>query len=508
MFKRLLTSGLVLLLLCSCITYSLGQEKLQDLIILTGADASTFDPHFCTDSATEIFNKNIYNNLVRFNSNLDILPDLAERWEVSTDGLSWTFYLRENVKFHDGTPFNAEAVKISFDRLLDPETGSPRRSVLENIAKTEVLSDNVVVITTTTPFGALLNMLAHPVGAIISPSALEKYGKDLGTHPVGTGPFIFNEWKTDEELILDRNPDYFDGAPKIKRVIFRVVPDDSTRSLLLEAGQADVALRLPVTELERLKDKKELNITRSDTVMTMYVPLNNTKDIFKDVRVRKALNYATDKELIINEVLEGMATIGDAPISPYTNGYSSIGVYEYDVEKAKELLSEAGYPNGIDGIELWTPVGRYFMDVKTCENLQDQWKKAGINVKIRQWEFQALMSEIKKGEFDMLFLGWSPSSADADQGLYPVFHSTQFPPNSNRALYANSEVDRLLVEAKTEVDSDKRDDLYRQAQEILVDEAPWVFLYYIKQAIVSRNNVDGLEILPTEHILLHKATKN
>ena len=219
----------------------------------------------------------------------------------------------------------------------------------------------------------------------------------------------------------------------------------------------------------------------------------------------KALS-SSDKDVIVNDILGGLATVADAPIAPDTWGYASTMKYECDVEKAKELLAEAGYPDGIE-LELWTPVGRYLMDTQVCENLQAQWEKAGIKVKIRQWEFQALMSEIKKGEFDMILLGWSPSTGDADQGLYPVFHSSQFPPNSNRAFYNNSQVDQLLENSKTEVDENKRMEMYKEAEQIIMDEAPWTFLYYPKQALTYRSNISGIEMLPTEHILFEKAVK-
>lgn len=478
----------------------------EELIVLTGSDASTFDPHFCTDSATEIFNKNMYNNLVKFNSDMELGPDLAESWDVSEDNLTWTFKLRQGVKFHDGTPFNGEAVKISFERVLNPDNGSPRRSVLEVIDKVEVVDENTVNITTKTPCGSLLQQLAHPVGAIISPAALETYGDQFSSHPVGTGPFKFVEWKIGEELVLDCNKKYFDGAPQVAKVYFRVVPEDSTRSLLLESGSADIALRLPVTEIDRLEGNADISNSESDTVMTMYMALNNNKGFLKDVKVRQAMNYAVDKSVIVNDILGGLATVADAPISPYTWGYASIGDYPYDLEKAKQLLSEAGYANGLD-LELWTPTGRYLMDTQVAENLQAQWAKAGINVKIKQWEFQALMSEVKKGEFDMVLLGWSPSTGDADQGLYPVFHSSQWPPASNRAHYSNAVVDKLLEDAKVEVDSDKRAQLYKQAQQTIMDEAAWTFLYYPKQALAFRSNISGVQILPTEHILLEDVVK-
>lgn len=478
----------------------------EPLIVLTGSDASTFDPHFCTDSATEIFNKNMYNNLVRFNKDMEIEPDLAKEWSVSEDNLTWTFKLEEGVKFHDGTDFNAEAVKKTFERVLDENTGSPRRSVLQAIKTVNAVDEHTVEISTETPCGALLQQLCHPVAAIISPVAIEKYGEDLATNPVGTGPFKLKEWKTGEAIVMERNDDYFKGAPSASGVEFRVVPEDATRALLIQSGQADIALRLPVTETERLESDPNVTVEKGNTVMTMYVALNNSKGVLQDVKVRQAMNYAVDKEVIVNDILGGLATVADAPIAPDTWGYQSTKTYECDVEKAKQLLTEAGYPDGIE-LELWTPVGRYLMDTQVCENLQAQWEKAGIKVNIRQWEFQALMSEVKKGEFDMVLLGWSPSTGDADQGLYPVFHSTQFPPNSNRAFYNNQEVDQLLDSAKTEVDETKRKDMYKQAQETIMEEAAWTFLYYPKQALTYRSNVSGIEMLPTEHILLENAVK-
>lgn len=240
--------------------------------------------------------------------------------------------------------------------------------------------------------------------------------------------------------------------------------------------------------------------------MTMYVALNNSKGVLQDEKVRQAMNYAVDKDVIVNDILGGMATVSDSPISPYTWGYNSSMKYECDVEKAKELLAEAGYPDGIE-LELWTPVGRYLMDTQVSENLQAQWEKAGIHVNIRQWEFQALMSEVKNGGFDMVLLGWSPSTGDADQGLYPVFHSSQFPPNSNRAFYNNPDVDALLDSAKTEVDENARKDMYAEAEKTIMEDAAWTFLYYPKQALSYRSNVSGIEMLPTEHIMLEKVTK-
>ena len=478
----------------------------KQLIVLTGADASTFDPHFCTDSATELFNKNIYSNLTRFNSKMQIEPDLAVSWSTSDDGLQWTFNLRPNVTFHDGTELTANDVKASFERILNPETGSPRRSVLSSIQKVEVKDALTVVLHTQYPTGALVQFLAHPAAAIISSSALEKHGKELSKNPVGAGPFKFKEWKLGEEIVLERFEKYYDGAPLVQNVHFRIVPEDSVRALLLQSNQADVALLIPATEVKRLSSDPNIKTLEVTSVMTYYYALNCTKPILSDVRVRQALNYALDVDLIVGGILEGQGEVADAPLSKLTWGYSPTKKYPYDPEKAKALLAEAGYPNGIE-LELWHTVGRYMMDVQINENAQAQWAKAGINVKIRQWEFQALMDAVKKGVHDMVYLGWSPSTGDADQALYATLHGSQWVPQSNRALYKNATVDKLLDAARVEVDPAVRAGLYRETMTILMEECPWVFMFWPKEVLMYRSTVDGLEFLPTQHLLLGKVTK-
>ena len=478
----------------------------ERLIVLTGADASTFDPHFSTDSATELFNKNMYSNLTKFNAEMKIEPDLALSWSTSDDGLEWTFRLRPNVTFHDGTKLTAKDVKASFERILNRDTGSPRRSVLVSIQSVEAADDLTVVIRTNFPTGALVQFLAHPAAAVISSAALETYGRDLAKNPVGTGPFKFKEWKLGEEIVMERFEDYYGGAPMVKNVHFRVVPEDSVRALLLQSGQADIALLVPVTEVKRLSSDPNIKALEVTSVMTYYYALNCTKPMLNDVRVRQAMNYALDVDLIVDNILEGQGEVADAPLSKLTWGYSPIMKYPYDLEKAKALLAEAGYPNGIE-LELWHTVGRYLMDVQINENAQAQWAKAGINIKIRQWEFQALMEAVKEGVHDMVYLGWSPSTGDADQALYATLHGSQWVPQSNRALYKNETVDKLLDAARVEVDPAVRHDLYRQAMTILMDECPWVFMFWPREVVMYRSNIDGLVFLPTQHLLLGKITK-
>ena len=481
--------------------------SLPDLIVATGTDASQLDPHLCTDSATEVLNRNIYQNLVRYNANMEIIPELATDWSVSGDGLTWTFHLKEGVLFHDGTPFNAEAVKVSFERILAPETASPRRSVLEMIEEVRAIDDTTVDILTAYPCGSFLQQLCHPAGGIISPKAVEEFGIErLLENPCGTGPLMLREWQRGERLIFDAFSGYHDGAPAFNSITFNIVPDDAARAMLIEAGQCDMALRLPVNEVKRLRGTANLNIIESPTIMTMYFALNNQKDTMKDPRVRQALNYAVDMDSIVRNVVSDFSEPADSVISPYTWGYAPVGGYPFDPEKAKDLLKEAGYEDTYE-FTLWTPVGRYLMDLQVAEAIQAQMKEIGVTMHIEQWEFQALMEEVKKGEFDAVLLGWSPSTGDADQGMYPVFHSSQFPPQSNRAHYANPEVDALLDAAKREVDPVKRAKMYEDAQRIIIEEAAWLLLYYPKQALATTSAISGAELLPTEHILFAKVKK-
>jgi len=441
---------------------------------------------------------------------MELIPDLAERWEVSEDGLDWTFYLRKGVTFHDGAPFNAAAVKTNFDRMVDEEVGAPTRTgtggSLANKDAIEVVDEFTVVLHTSYTTGPFLQQLASPSGGIISPWAIEKYGKDVATNPVGAGPFKFVEWKMGEEIILERFEDYWEGAPLVQRVHFRIVPEDATRAMLLQAGQADIALWLPVTEVNRLSSDPNIAKVEQNTLMTHYVAINTQIPLFQDLRVRQALNYATDKDEIVNSIIDGQGTVADAPISPFTWGYHSTKTYEYNVEKAKQLLADAGHPDGIE-FTVWSPVGRYLMDIQIVENIQAQWAKAGIKMHIRQWEIQAMLEEVKKGEYDAVYLGWSPSSGDADTGLYSVFHSTQWVPNSNRAKYANDKVDEYLTIGRLETNLTKRAEAYKLAQEILMEECPWVFLYWPKQMLMHRSNLSGVILTSAEHVLLKNVIK-
>lgn len=518
---KMLSFALTMIMLLSCMfgcasstqTRSDGQEgsgetKVADeLVILINVDASTFDPHFTVDTPTEMINRNLYNNLVRYNSDMEILPDLAEDWSVSEDGTAYTFHLKQNVLFHDGSKFTAEDVKATFDRLLDPDVGAAKRSVLADISEVVVEDEYTVTIRTTYSMGGLLQKLCHPCAAMMSADAIEQYGADIATHPIGTNAYKLKQYTPGEAVVMEHFDDYFGGEPMVQTVRWLIVPEDTTRSLMLESGNADVAYMLPTTEVARLSTNPDIKRIDVTSVTTQGIYLNCTKDELSDRRVRQALNYAVDKEQLLNGLLDGSGTISDAPMSVKTWGYNSIMTYPYDLEKAKQLLAEAGYPNGFD-LEVWVAPARFFMARQIMEYVQSEFAKIGVNLTIREWEHFAMLEEVKKGGYDCMYGGWSPSTGDADQALYSVFHSSQWVPNYNRALYKNEQVDALLEAGRTETDLTKRKEIYKEAETLIMEDCPWVFLYSPQQTVMFSSKVDGLEFLPTEHLLIAGVTKS
>lgn len=479
----------------------------QTLEVAVEVDPSTLDPHLVADVPTESMIRNIYSNLVRFNAHMEIVPDLAIHWSISDDGCTWTFTLRDGVTFHDGTPLDAQAVKLSFQRLLDPETRAVRRSLHGDIQHIHVVDELSISFTTERAAGTFLHRMAHPSAGILNPYAAMDLKEEFSFNPVGSGPFRVEEVIPGERVVLTAFPEYYKGVPVLSTLVMRVIPEASVRSLMLQSGEVDIALRVPTEHLPLLERHPDIQVEKTETTMTMYIAMNNAREPFTDVRVRQALNYAVDTGAIIQYVLNQRGRIADAPISPVTWGYSSTGVYEYDPEKAKMLLEEAGYADGLT-LSLWTPVGRYLEDVHVAETIQAQLAEVGVTVKVTAWEFGAYISELRRGDFDMVLLGWSPSTADADWGLYPVFHSTQWPPASNRAHYSREEVDELLEAGRHEVDEKVRRQIYEKVQQIILDDAPWIFLWYGDQIVAHRKDVQGLEILPLEHILFEGAFKS
>ncbi len=476
--------------------------------VAIGVDLDTVDPHDIT--TTMVFNvlRHCYETLVWVDEKGSVIPWLVERWEVSADGKVYTFYVRKDVKFHDGTELNADVVKANFDRWMDPTVKVSQRGQLGPLSKVEVVDKYIVKVYLREPFAVFLKSLSTYL-FITSSKVIETFGNKSITEVVGTGPYKFMVWEKGKRVVLERNDYYWGDKPILKRVEWVIVPEASTRLAALLAGDVDFAFNLPPTDLERVK---------GDPRFTAVLPVSNRiifvamipRGPLVDPRVRQAMNYAVDVDAIINKILYGLAIRTNAPLPPHFFGYHEMPPYTYDPEKAKKLLAEAGYPNGFK-VVLMHPTGRYMQDKQVAEAVQAYLSKVGITVELRTMDWPSFVAELRKPleekTYNMVLLGWGPGVADAHLALHGQFHSAQAPPRGLAAAhYNNSEVDKLLEMGMSEVNESKRVEYYRRAIEIIWNEAPWIFLYTQKWFYASSASLQNFRVnIDGEQVFFHKA---
>ncbi|MBS3965689.1 MAG: glutathione ABC transporter substrate-binding protein [Truepera sp.] len=501
--KKILAVFALLLLLGSLATAQ------RILIVAQGTDAVTLDAADITDSPSATVSSHIAETLYELTPEGTIVPLLAESHEVSADGKVWTIRLRQGVTFHDGTPFNAEAVKFNIDRFLDPANAFTFRFLLGRVASVEVVDEYTVRFNLSTTFAPFLAHLTHNSVAIQSPTAIQTFGENYRDNPVGTGPFRFVSWVKGQHIDLATFENYWGERPGIDGVRFLAVPEATTRMALVETGEAHVAVRVPPADVARLDAHPEITVDNTSGVRTIYIYFNHTKEPFTDVRVRRAINHAVDKELITEFLLGGAARPSDAPVAPGIFGYTPVGFYEFNPELARQLLAEAGFPDGFS-TTLYSPTGRYVMDIQITEAVQSMLADVGITAEIVTLEWAAYL-EITRQAADVnvvpfAMLGWGTVTGDADYGLFPLFHTSEHAPaGSNRSFYSNALVDALLDEARANPDPSLREQLYRDAMQIIWDDAAWLFLHSESQLTAIRDEVQGFVVHPTERFLAHRA---
>lgn len=458
----------------------------------------------------------LYDRLVTFDQDLNIQPQLAESWEISDDQTAVTFKLREGVTFHDGTPFNAEAVKYNVERMMDKEVNPTNGPLWDPIAGADVVDEHTVVIRTSKPFGLLLNTLAHGSGAIVSPKLLQDGGNDAPIQqPVGTGPYMLDSFEPGQQVVLKAFPDYWAGKPQLDQVVFRYIPEASTRVAALQSGSVDMIDQVPVQLLPGLQGDPNVQVLTKPGLRPMGLSISTTRPPFDDVRVRQALNHAIPVETIAERVFFGFAKASDAPLAFNTSGYKSIGGYDYDVDKAKSLLAEAGYSDSDgDGIAerdgekltatLITPEGVFPGDIQVAEIAANAFGDIGIDVTIRKIERGSYFDHVRKPldevNWDLAMFGFNPSNASGAYHLDSMFSSNEDPSGKpsiwNFARYSNPEVDALLAEANETVDLDRQKELLGQAQEFIWADAPYVWLQVNDIASAARKEVEGVEVWP------------
>lgn len=488
----------------------------SQIIIVSGTDAVTLDAHHITDSPSATVVEHVVETLLEWKPDGTIVPHLAESYDSSEDGRTWTLKLRQGISFHDGTPFNAEAVKFNIERIIDPANAVTFAFLVDAIASVEVVDEYTVRFVTAEPFAPMINHLTHSATGMQSPTAIRSMGDDeYSLHPVGTGPFRFRSWVSGDEIVVVRNDNYWGEQAKVDEVVFKVVPEDGPRMLMVQTGEAHVGVRVPPEMVDLLNADPNIEVVRTPSVRTIYVAFNNYQrsgaapNPFADARVRRAVNHAVDNEAINEFILSGVGRAVDAPVAPGVFGYQEIFTYEYDPEKAKQLLAQAGYPNGFK-TQLYAPNGRYLKDIEIAEAIQAMMADVGIEADIvtADWATYLEMTEVRAEDstVPMAMVGWGTVTGDADYGLYPLFHTDQWvPTGSSRSFYSNATVDNLLDLARTTPDADIRQATYAEAMTMIMEDAPWIFLHAEVQLTAVRSDVDGIVVHPSERVMAHDA---
>lgn len=486
-----------------------SNAKGGDLVIDTAAEAVSLDPHATNDTPSANVRINIYDNLVTQDENMELQPSLAKSWE-QIDETTWEFKLREGVTYHDGSEFNAETVKANMQRVNDPDIGSPVTFMFEMIEEVEIVDDYTVRFITEYPFAPLPAHLAHPGGQMISTEQIEEdyaameQGEEPGSvineNPIGTGPFVFQEWQSGQSITLENNEDYWGEPAHLDSVTFKVVPEDLTRISELQTGDAHVTTPLSPSDVEQVENTEGLKVQRQESSALSYIGFNMEKEPFDDERVRQAISMAIDKEEIINGIYDGAAIPAKGPLPPGVFGYDEdLEGLEYDVDKAKELLEEAGYEDGFSAT-IWTNDERQRID--TATNVQAQLAEIGIDLEVEIVEWGAMLEQTAQGEHDMMVFGWTTVTGDADNGMYSLFHSDNIGSPGNRTFTKDEEVDKYLDQARQTADPDERQEYYSKAQERLIDLAPFVYLLHQEYLLGVRSEVKGLSQLPTQLLQL------
>ena len=462
-----------------------------NLVIVTPSLPVSLDPTGSNDSASAQVNKQIYEALIVLDyDTFAPKPGLALSWDI-IDPQTVNFILRENVTFHNGAAFTANDVKYSLEKAA---ASSHFTAVLGMIDSVTVNGDYDITIHLSTPFAPILRHLAHP-GSAISPAGIS--AENLAENPIGTGPFMFNDLVLGDKVELVRNENYWNDLPVIESLTFRLVPDSSGRLLAVETGEADIALDLQPPDLVPAQTYANVNLVRRMNLSTNYVGFNAEKEPFDNPLVRQAINYAIPTQQIVDVVFMGVGAPVHGPIPDIVFGYAEIEPFNYDVQKAKELMIEAGYEDGFSTTIWYNVPNQTRMDI--AEIIQHSLREINIEVESVGLEWGDYLARTENGEHDMFILGWTSVTGDADYGLYPLFHSDNFGGAGNRTFYANSEVDRLLELGRAEIDEDARIEVYRDVQQIIRDEAPWIFVNQGEYLVAIAANLNGFVINPSGH---------
>ena len=476
-------------------------------------DHATYDPRVTQSRHEEQVIAQVFDSLLSADENGNVHPALAKAWQVSEDGLSYTFQLRDDVTFHDGTPFDAEAVKFTFDTIVDPELGSQGAvDIIGPYSSTEVLGEHEVRVSFSRPYGAALGAFAETELSIVSPAAVRSKGNDgFAQAPVGTGPFKFVEWEKGKQVVLERNDDYqwapaymdHQGPSQVSRAVVRFIPDASTRVAALEAGEVQVSELVPALDMRRFSGGGEFGTIVGNAAGLPFGALFNTsRGPFMDKAVRQAFMYAVDRPRLAANLFFGFADPAYGPISSSTPSYwaGNDAYYPFDLDKANALLDEAGWKPGDDGIRYkdGQPLSIYFpalLEPDTAVAVQADVRRAGFDVRVEN-VMKARQDElIFANDYDMLVIRWVSN----DPGVLSIpFHSRNIVEPGrfkfNWARYADAGMDRMLEDAESAATAKERDELYGAIQKQIMDEGIFLPIHNQVQTIAHTAELTGFRL--------------
>ncbi len=512
-----------LLLVLSLGMLAFAQDIPKELIVVgIEAEPTSLDPQQVTDINTMRVLSNIYDTLVHMsNEGFKPEPGIAESWEISEDGLEYTFKLRPGLTFSDGTPLDAEAVKFTFERMLDPEhpfadTGPfPfATSYFGQVKEVTAVDATTVRFVLKEPFSAFLGNLSGMTGAIVSPAAVEKYGKDFASNGVGSGPFKLVSWERGSRVVLEANSDYWEGAPAQAQAIFIPIVDNLARVVALQTGQINIAVNLQPDTIAGLEADARFKVLQQVGPHIWWVTLDMNNEYLSNKKVRQALNYAIDREAITNDILKGTGIPAYGPIPPGLAGYDpELVSYTYDPEKARQLLVEAGYPDGFS-MDFWIPTSGSGMQdpVPMATAIQGYWQEIGVTTNIQTLDWGTYLSKLaalpKDSGYTAFELSFMLGTGEPDILLNTLLSTSQMAPKGiNTGGYSNPEIDSLISEARRATDPEQRASIYSDAAQIIIEDAPWVFVDHWKQSAAITADVQGFDLTQTFLLPLHSVSR-
>lgn len=511
MNKYRLTALLTMLTLTSVTAQ--GQSQTQ-LVIGYEADSTSLDPAQVTDLNTMHVLFHMYDTLVKLGPKGDFQPDLASSWSMSKDGMTYTFKLRPGVRFSNGDPVNADAVVFSFDRQLNKNNPGYAFGPFPfagfyygSINSVRKVNDATVEFKLKTPDSAFLAALSVPTGAIVNPKVALAKGKTFALEGSGSGPFKLETWNRGGQLILSSNTNYWGTKPKLKKLIWIPMVQESQRAVALQSGTADMVINPASENLAKLKSAG-YKVAQAAGPHVWWIGLNLNKAPFNNKLVRQALNYAIDRKAITEGVLYGTGTASAQPLAPMQLGYNpKVNPYTFDVKKAKALLAQGGFPNGFTTTLLVPTSGSGMQSpIQMGTAIQAYLGQIGIKVNIQQMDWGTFLGKIgagaEKSNLDMWELSWMDTAVDPAYVLDPLLSSKAFPPGFNSGFYKNAAVDKLMEQGRAEPNTAKRGALYQKAMAMINEDAPWLFVNHAQQIVAYNKNVQGFLLDPVSPFIL------